>query len=87
MAAIPNRHLDHPMLREAWETRDAARRRRARLAIGVPLTVTVVWAIAVTVYGLWPRVLGNWPASSGWVIHSGSLSVITRMVLLPAPKS
>jgi hypothetical protein len=70
MVANPNRHLDHPLLREAWETRDIARRRRARLAIGVSVTVTVVWAIAVTVYGLWPRVLGNWPASITMVFGS-----------------
>jgi uncharacterized membrane protein YfcA len=70
MAASPTRQLDHPLLREAWETRETARKRRARMAIGVSATVTVVWAIAVTYYGLWPRVLGNWPASITMVFGS-----------------
>lgn len=70
MAASSSRHLDHPMLREAWSARDGARRRRSRRAIAVSIAVTIVWAAAVTAYGLWPRVLGNWPASITMVFGS-----------------
>lgn len=70
MATDQTRHMDHPLLREAWETRAAARRRRGWWAIAVSATVTVVWAVCVTVYGLWPRVLGNWPASLTMVFGS-----------------
>lgn len=70
MAASATHHLDHPLLREAWQKREGGRRRRAWLAIGVSATITVVWAIAVTAFDLWPRVLANWPASITMVFGS-----------------
>lgn len=70
MAANTTRHEDHPLLREAWQMREDARRRRGRRAIAVSVIVTVVWAVCVTIYGLWPRVLGNWPASVTMVFGS-----------------
>jgi uncharacterized membrane protein YfcA len=70
MVATSPRPLDHPVLNEAWVARDAARRRRSRLAIAVSVTVTLVWAVAVTAYGLWPRVLGQWPSSITMVFGS-----------------
>lgn len=61
---------EHPMLSAAWTARNKARRTRFWRAIGVSATITVVWFIAITVLGLWPRVIGQWPASITMVFGS-----------------
>jgi uncharacterized protein len=62
--------FDQPLLAEAWNARKRAGRQRAFYAILVSVTVTVVWAVAVTIFGLWPRVVGQWPASVTMVFGS-----------------
>jgi len=61
---------DHALLTEAWRARLKARRMRARIALLVSVSVTVIWAIAVTLFDLWPRVIGQWPASITMVFGS-----------------
>ena len=70
MVGKPEPAFESPLLAEAWKARQRVRRLRARGAIMVSITVTVVWAVAVTVYGLWPRVIEHWPASLTMVFGS-----------------
>lgn len=52
--------------------RDRARsaRARARTAVAVSSTITLSWLVAVTAFGLWPRVADNWVASLTMVAGS-----------------
>lgn len=50
--------------------RDRTRTRRATMALGVSVGVTVVWAAAVTVTGQWGRVAGGWEAALTMVFGS-----------------
>ncbi len=51
------------MLDEALAVRRQLARRRALVALGVSATVTVIWALAVTWFSLWPRVASQWVAA------------------------
>jgi uncharacterized protein len=51
------------VIEEGRRTRTSLARRRVRLALVLPATITVVWVVAVTSFGLWPRVIDRWPAT------------------------
>lgn len=56
--------------REAQQARAASSRRRGRLALAVPVAVTVAWAVYVSVSGQWGRVGDNVTAAITMVFGS-----------------
>ncbi|MDO5498113.1 MAG: sulfite exporter TauE/SafE family protein [Propionibacteriaceae bacterium] len=62
--------MDLSFVDEASRRRDAGVRRRKRLGFLVPGTITVVWLVCLTAFGLWPRVLDNWVATLTMVFGS-----------------
>ncbi len=59
-----------PILNDAYRARKRDIRIRAIIAIGFSLTLTLIWASAVTLAGLWDRVINHWPASLTMVFGS-----------------
>ncbi|MBF9033867.1 TSUP family transporter [Rhodobacterales bacterium HKCCE2091] len=70
MSASTTIGFDDPLLSEAWAARRRAGRQRAMLALCVSASITLAWLAAVTMLGLWPRVIGQWPASLTMVFGS-----------------
>ncbi len=48
---------------EGRQQRREQARRRERLSYLVPAVITVIWAIAITALGWWPRLFDRWPAT------------------------
>lgn len=70
MPASNSPSFSNPLLAAAWMARQRSRKTRAVSALMVSVSVTVIWAILVTVLGLWPRITGQWPASITMVFGS-----------------
>lgn len=61
----------HPDLTaDARRVRLDLQRRRSRIALGIPVAVTVAWGLYVTVAGHWPRVGANWVSTLTMVFGS-----------------
>lgn len=58
------------MLDTAWQARAGVKRRRGRSAVMVSASLTLIWAIVVTTFGLWDRILELWPATITMVFGS-----------------
>lgn len=62
--------IDLALIDEARAARRRQRRRQARHALTVSAAITLSWALAVTVFGQWPRVAGHWVSSLTMVFGS-----------------
>lgn len=62
--------MDLSFVDDAAAQRAAAVRRRKRLGYLVPGTITLIWLIGNTAFGMWPRVLDNWVATVTMVFGS-----------------
>ena len=60
---------DH-MLDDAWAARIAIRKRRGRSAVAVSASLTLLWAVLVTLFGQWDRIADLWPATLTMVFGS-----------------
>lgn len=48
------------VIQQASEERKATAKRRSRIALAISFAVLIVWAIGVTAFGQWGRVIDNW---------------------------
>jgi uncharacterized protein len=62
--------LNLDVIGAAAEEREAGRKRRARVALGVSVSVTVLWATYATVAGQWGRIADSWSVSVTMVFGS-----------------
>lgn len=62
--------LDTSVIATAATARATTRRKRTRIALGVSVAVTVLWALYATAFGQWERIANNWFAALTMVFGS-----------------